>query len=130
MDTIGDFLTIIRNANRVRKAECCVPFSNIRKVIALLLKQKEGYIADVKEGTDARGFKNLVIRLKYVKGVPVLNVLKRCSTPGARWYVDCKHIPSVLSGLGTCVLSTSKGVMTGHQAKKMSVGGELICKVW
>ena len=129
MDTIGDFLTIIRNANRVRKAECCVPFSNIRKVIALLLKQ-EGYIAGVDEVTAENGLKSLVIRLKYVKGVPALNVLKRCSTPGARWYVDCKHIPSVLSGLGTCVLSTSKGVMTGHQAKKMSVGGELICKVW
>ena len=129
MDTIGDFLTIIRNANRVRKAECCVPFSNIRKAIALLLKQ-EGYIAGVDEVTAENGLKSLVIRLKYVKGVPALNVLKRCSTPGARWYVDCKHIPSVLSGLGTCVLSTSKGVMTGHQAKKMSVGGELICKVW
>ena len=92
--------------------------------------KKEGYIADVKEGTDARGFKNLVIRLKYVKGVPVLNVLKRCSTPGARWYVDCEHIPSVLSGLGICVLSTSKGILSGKEAKEMRVGGELICKVW
>ena len=129
MDTIGDFLTIIRNASRANKPTCCAQFSNIRKGIALLLK-KEGYIADVKEGTDARGFKNLVIRLKYVKGVPVLNVLKRCSTPGARWYVDCAHIPSVLSGLGICVLSTSKGILSGKEAKEMKVGGELICKVW
>ncbi len=129
MDTIGDFLTIIRNASRANKPICCAQFSNIRKGIALLLK-KEGYVADVKEGTDARGFKNLVIRLKYVKGVPVLNVLKRCSTPGARWYVDCEHIPSVLSGLGICVLSTSKGILSGKEAKEMKVGGELICKVW
>lgn len=129
MDTIGDFLTIIRNASRANKPTCCAQFSNIRKGIALLLK-KEGYIADVKEGTDVRGFKNLIIRLKYVKGVPVLNTLKRCSTPGARWYVDCGHIPSVLSGLGICVLSTSKGILSGKEAKEMKVGGELICKVW
>ena len=78
MDTIGDFLTIIRNASRAHKPTCCAQFSNIRKGIALLLK-KEGYIADVKEDTDARGFKNLVIRLKYVKGVPVLKSTNICS---------------------------------------------------
>lgn len=129
MDTIGDFLTIIRNANRVRKADCCVSFSKIRQSMALLLK-KEGYVADVKEVTDEQGFKRLVIVLKYVKGCPVLNRLERCSKPGARWYVNHEQVPSVLSGLGTCVLSTSKGIMTGYQAKKMGVGGELICKVW
>ncbi|MBP5191628.1 MAG: 30S ribosomal protein S8 [Opitutales bacterium] len=129
MDTIGDFLTIIRNANRVRKRHCCVAFSKIRQSIALLLK-KEGYITDVQEATDEQGFACLVIVLKYVKGCPVLNVLERCSKPGARWYVNHEHIPSVLSGLGICVLSTSKGIMTGVQAKKMGVGGELICKVW
>ena len=128
MDTIGDFLTVIRNASRAHKVSCSVPFSNIRKGIALLLKA-EGYLADVKE-SEENGLKTLVIRLKYVKGVPALNVLKRCSTPGARWYVDSKHIPSVLSGLGICVLSTSKGILTGTQAKAQSVGGELICKVW
>ena len=128
MDTIGDFLTVIRNASRVRKASCSVSFSNLRKGIALLLKA-EGYLSGVEE-REENGLKTLVIRLKYVKGVPVLNVLKRCSTPGARWYVDSKHIPSVLSGLGICVLSTSKGILTGAQAKAQSVGGELICKVW
>lgn len=129
MDTIGDFLTIIRNASCAYKPTCSVQFSNIRKGIALLLK-KEGYIADVKEGTDEHGFKNLVIRLKYIKGIPVLNTLKRCSKPGARWYVNCEHIPSVLSGLGICILSTSKGILSGKEAKKLRVGGELICKVW
>ena len=129
MDTIGDFLTIIRNANRVRKMSCCVAFSRVRHAIALLLK-KEGYIAGVEEVKDEKGRKSLIIRLKYVKGCPVLNALERCSKPGARWYVGYAHIPSVLSSLGTCLLSTSKGIMTGHQAKAMHVGGELICKVW
>lgn len=128
MDTIGDFLTVIRNASRAHKATCSVPFSNIRKGIALLLKA-EGYILGVEE-VESNGLKSLVVRLKYVKGTPVLNVLKRCSTPGARWYVDVKHIPSVLSGLGICVLSTSRGILTGTQAKAQGVGGELICKVW
>lgn len=129
MDTIGDFLTVIRNANRVRKASCCIAFSRVRHAIALLLK-REGYIAGVEEVADEKGRKSLVVRLKYVKGCPVLNVLERCSKPGARWYVDCAHIPSVLSGLGICLLSTSKGMMTGQQAKAVNVGGELICKVW
>lgn len=129
MDTIGDFLTIIRNASRVRKASCCVAFSRVRHAIALLL-EKEGYIAGVKEVLDEKGRKSLTVRLKYVKGCPALNVLERCSKPGARWYVDCAHIPSVLSGLGTCLLSTSRGMMTGRQARAMKVGGELICKVW
>ena len=129
MDTIGDFLTIVRNASRAHKKECIASFSNVRKAIALVLKD-QGYIADVNETVSDAGFKVLNIRLKYVKGVPALNVLKRCSTPGARWYVDCEHIPSVLSGLGICVLSTSKGILTGSQAKAQSVGGELICKVW
>lgn len=129
MDTIGDFLTVIRNASRAHKASCCVPFSNVRKGIASVLKN-EGYVAGIEEKTSENGLKSLVVRLKYVKGVPVLNVLKRCSTPGARWYVDSKHIPSVLSGLGICILSTSKGIMTGREAKAQCIGGELICKIW
>lgn len=129
MDTIGDFLTVIRNANRVHKVSCCVPFSRVRQAIAVLLK-KEGYIAGADEVTDGKARKLLVVRLKYVKGCPALSVLERCSKPGARWYADCAHIPSVLSGLGICLLSTSKGIMTGRQAKAANVGGELICKVW
>ena len=129
MDTIGDFLTIIRNASRAHKRDCDVPFSLLKKAIATRL-QEEGYIAGVEEKTSENGLKLLSIRLKYVKGVPAFNVLKRCSTPGARWYVDCKHIPTVLSGLGMCILSTSRGVLTGRQALEKKGGGELICKVW
>ena len=99
MDTIGDFLTIIRNAVRAHKPTCVVQFSNIRKAIAVLLKQ-EGYIANVDELENEKGLRNLVLSLKYVKGVPTLNVLKRCSTPGARWYVGKDKIPNVLDGLG------------------------------
>ncbi len=129
MDTIGDFLTVIRNASRANKSACSVSHSKLRKAIADVLV-REGYIAGAKEVTLDNGLKSLIVRLKYVKGVPALSVLKRCSTPGSRWYVDCQHIPSVLSGLGICILSTSKGVMTGQQAKAQSLGGELICKVW
>ena len=129
MDTIGDFLTVIRNAVRAHKATCTVQFSNIRKSIALLLK-KEGYITNVKEMNSEKGLRNLVISLKYVKGVSVLNVLKRCSKPGARWYVSKDEIPYVLNGLGLCILSTSQGILSGFRAKKLGIGGELICKVW
>jgi len=129
MDVIGDFLTVVRNANRVRKSFCSVPFSKVREDIARVLVE-EGYIARFETQADESGKRNLKIRLKYVKNVPVLNMLKRCSKPGARWYVDCAHIPSVLSGLGICILSTSKGFMTGKKAKSAGLGGELICKVW
>jgi small subunit ribosomal protein S8 len=129
MDTIGDFLTIIRNAVRARKSACKTQFSNMRKEIALLLKQ-EGYIANVNEICNENGLKDLEIQLKYVKGISVLNVLKRCSKPGARWYVKKDKIPSVLSGLGICILSTSRGILSGKQARQVCVGGELICKVW
>ncbi|MDR0755900.1 MAG: 30S ribosomal protein S8 [Puniceicoccales bacterium] len=129
MDTIGDFLTIIRNAVRAQKSVCKAHFSNMRKEVALLLKQ-EGYIANVNEICSENGLKDLEVQLKYVKGVSVLNVLKRCSKPGARWYVRKDKIPSVLSGLGICILSTSRGILSGKQARQMRVGGELICKVW
>lgn len=129
MDTIGDFLTVIRNASAAKKATCSVAFSNMRKSLANLLKS-EGYVADVQEETNDRGLKSLIIRLKYVKGVPAVSVLKRCSTPGARWYVNKENIPQVINGLGICILSTSKGIVTGKQAKEMGIGGELICKIW
>lgn len=129
MDTIGDFLTVLRNAARAKKVSCEVQFSRIRKEIADILK-KEGYIADVFEKTDEKGFKRLGVYLKYVQTVPALTALRRCSTPGSRWYVGKESVPSVLNGLGICILSTSKGLMSGRSAKRLGVGGELICKVW
>ena len=129
MDTVGDFLTVIRNAVRAHKPYCRVQFSNMRREIANLL-QKEGYLASVKERTSENGLRDLDIGLKYVKGISVLNVLKRCSKPGARWYIAKEEIPNVLNGLGLCILSTSKGIMSGRQARKEGVGGELICEIW
>lgn len=129
MDTIGDFLTVLRNASRAKKAECDVQFSKVRVGIAKIL-QDEGYICDVAERVDEKGFKRLVVKLKYVKTIPVLSELKRCSTPGARWYVSKDDVPKVLNGLGMCIISTSRGLMCGHKAKRLGVGGELICKVW
>lgn len=129
MDTIGDFLTVLRNASRAKKAECEVQFSKVRFGIAKIL-QDQGYINDASERLDENGFKRLVVRLKYVKAIPVLSELKRCSTPGARWYVSKDSMPKVLNGLGMCIVSTSRGLMCGHKAKSLGVGGELICKVW
>ncbi len=129
MDTIGDFLTIIRNASRAQKPACDVQFSQMKKEIAQILK-KEGYISDLSEAQDDKGFKRLVVQLKYVQSMPALTMIQRCSTPGCRWYVAKQDIPKVLNGLGINILSTSKGIMSDRQARQLGVGGELICQVW
>jgi small subunit ribosomal protein S8 len=129
MDAIGDFLTVIRNASRVKKPTCEVPFSRLKKEIAEILRS-EGYIADIADGVDKKGLPRLHVRLKYVRSIPALTAVKRCSTPGCRWYVGKDRIPKVLNGLGVSILSTSRGVMSDRDARKLGVGGELICQVW
>lgn len=129
MDTVGDFLTVVRNASRVRKPTCEVSYSKLRGKLANILKA-EGYLSDVREAVNENGIKRLVLDLKYVDSTPALTVLRRCSTPGCRWYVSGAAIPKVLNGLGTSILSTSKGVMCDREARRMGVGGELICQVW
>ena len=128
-DTIGDFLTIIRNASMARKAVCTAQHSKMRASIASIL-EKEGYINSVSEGTDKRGFKTLEMELKFLEDTPAITGIERHSKPGRRLYYGVNEIPRVLGGLGVAILTTSKGVMRARDARQNGVGGELICKVW
>ncbi|MGB0409263.1 MAG: 30S ribosomal protein S8 [Opitutales bacterium] len=128
-DTIGDFLTIIRNASMARKEVCTTQHSKMRAAIAAILKD-EGYISDVSEGEDEKGFKTLTVSLKFVDNTPAITGIERHSKPGRRLYYGAREIPRVLGGLGVAILTTSKGVMRARDAREAGVGGELLCKVW
>ena len=128
-DPIADMLTRVRNASRARHTEVVVPASRTKREIARILKE-EGFIADVREER-AGPSQVLRIELKYVDGkVPVVSGLKRFSKPGLRVYAQKTDIPRVLGGLGIVIVSTSKGIMTGSQAKQAQLGGEILAYVW
>ena len=129
MDVVGDFLTIIRNALMVYKRSVSLPYSNLRAGIAKVLKD-EGFIKDFSKSEDERGHSVLNVSLKYVNGESVINEIKRISKPGRRRYERSGKITSVIGGLGVAILSTSSGIMTDQQARKLTVGGEVICHVW
>jgi small subunit ribosomal protein S8 len=129
MDTIGDFLTIIRNASVAKKPSCSAAASNMRAHLADVLK-KNGFIRDYFVSEVRPGVKEISLQLKYVRGVPAITGVVRCSRPGCRLYYDCGAIPNVYNNLGMCILTTSKGVLSGSDAKQNHVGGELLCKVW
>jgi len=126
-------LTRVRNALMVRHATVTMPSSKIKVAIAKILKD-EGYIEDYKLVTDENMHRNLVIHLKYQGDLkhqrPVITNLTRVSKPGRRIYTAAKDIPWVRSGMGIAILSTPKGVITGQQARRLNVGGEVICYVW
>jgi len=127
-DPIADMLTRIRNASRARHDEVVLPASRTKLAIAGILKQ-EGFIDDYEELRD--GARSLLrIRLKYVGKVPVVSGLKRVSKPGLRVYAAKTDIPRVLGGLGVVIVSTSHGIMTGAQARKAQLGGEVLAYVW
>jgi len=128
-DPIADMLTRVRNASRARHLEVLVPASRTKREIARILKE-EGFIADVREERD--GVSQLLrLELKYVDGkVPVVSGLKRISKPGLRVYARKTEIPRVLGGLGVVIVSTSKGIMTGQQARQAELGGEILAYVW
>lgn len=127
-DPIADFLTRWKNASRARKEEFTAPFSKIKAEIARIL-QEEGYIWGYE--VDQNGGKpQIKVKTKFHNNRAVLNDLKRMSSPGMRQYVQVSEIPRVLGGLGIAILSTPKGLMTGAQAKKHRVGGELLALVW
>ena len=127
-DPIADMLTRIRNASRARHEEVVVPASRTKLAIARILKD-EGFIEDFSEGQE--GPATVVkIRLKYVGKVPVVSGLKRISKPGLRVYAAKTEIPRVLGGLGVVIVSTSQGIMTGAQARKGQLGGEILAYVW
>lgn len=127
-DPIADMLTRIRNASRARHDDVLVPASRTKLAIARILKD-EGFIEDFSELTE--GPRNyLRIQLKYVGRVPVVSGLKRISKPGLRVYAAKTDIPRVLGGLGVVIVSTSQGIMTGQQARKGQLGGEILAYVW
>lgn len=130
VDTIGDFLTIIRNAVARSHRSVRAPYSRMRHQIADILKQ-EGFVYDVavEEGEDV-AHKMLKVTLKYVDGESVIHEVTRVSTPGCRVYEGTTGLRPVIGGLGVAIMTTSKGVMTDKQARQMSVGGEILCTVW
>lgn len=127
MDPIADMLTRIRNASRALLPEVVVPHSRLKEAIAKVML-REGFIQDVKVEGDK--IKTLRLRLKYQGKRSVIEDLKRVSKPGVRYYVGVDEIPRVRGGLGIAILSTPKGVMTGAEARRKRVGGELLCLVW
>ena len=126
-DVIADMLTRIRNALMAKHETVEIPASNTKKAIADILL-KEGYVSDVKVEDGVQG--TIVITLKYDGNKKVISGLKRISKPGLRVYVGADDIPPVLGGLGIAILSTSKGIMTGKDAKKAHQGGEVLAYVW
>jgi small subunit ribosomal protein S8 len=128
-DPIADMLTRVRNANKALQAKVDMPSSSLKVELARVLKD-EGYITSysvVKEGS----FDKLVIELKYTDGRRrVISQLKRVSKPGRRIYAKKDNLPKVLGGLGTAVISTSRGLMTAREAQRLGVGGEVVCFVW
>ena len=128
-DPIADMLTRIRNANVMRYKEVEVPASKIKVEIAKILKD-EGFISDYK--IKKNNVQNIIVlNLKYGQNKErVITGLKRISKPGLRVYAKAEEIPSVLNGLGIAIVSTSKGLMTGKEARKESLGGEVLAYIW
>jgi small subunit ribosomal protein S8 len=129
-DPISDLLTRIRNAAKARHARVDVPASKLKTEIARILKE-EGYIQTYKLVEESKTRKSLRVFLKYTSDRrSVITDLKRVSKPGHRRYVASDEIRSVIGGLGTSILSTPRGVMSGRAARKAHVGGEVLCEVW
>ena len=131
-DPIADMLARVRNALLVKHTTVSMPSSKMKVAIAKILKE-EGYVEDYRVVNDGK-FESLVIGLKYVGDAKlqraVITDLKRVSKPGRRIYTSVHEIPWVRSGMGIAVLSTPKGVLTGQQARRLNVGGEVLCYVW
>jgi len=129
-DTISDMLTRIRNANMVKHQIVEIPFTKISLAIGLILKE-EGFIEDFNVYLE-KSHKNLLILLKY-KGKsrePVITTIQRVSKPGLRVYRNAKKLPRILADLGIAIVSTPQGLMTNLKAKKLGIGGEILCYIW
>jgi small subunit ribosomal protein S8 len=126
-DPISDMLTRIRNASQALQPTVQLPHSRLKESVAGILK-KEGYITDV--SVEGANIKTLKLKLKYQGRKAVIEGLRRISRPGLRRYVGAEDMPRVRGGLGTAIVSTSQGVMSGQQARKNNLGGELLCYVW
>ncbi len=129
-DPIADMLTRIRNASRAGHPTVTVPASRLKIEIARIMRE-EGYIQDYKVIPKEGNKRDLLIELKYgPRRERVINGLRRISKPGLRIYAGKDEIPILLGGLGTVIVSTSKGVMTGKEARKLGIGGEVLCFIW
>jgi small subunit ribosomal protein S8 len=127
IDPIADMLTRIRNAQRALLPTVQMPHSRLKESIANILK-KEGYVTEV--AVEGKGRQTILLRLKYQGKKSVIEGLRRISRPGLRHYVGATEIPRVRGGLGVAVISTPEGLMTGVQARKKNLGGELLCYIW
>jgi small subunit ribosomal protein S8 len=128
IDTLGDFLTVIRNGLMISKRSVETPYSKIKLEIAKILKQ-EGFIKDYSV-VEENNKKNIKISLKYVDGESVIHELTRISKPGKRIYNKAHQMEPIIGKLGVSIVTTNKGIMTDKEAKALSVGGEIICSVW
>jgi small subunit ribosomal protein S8 len=126
-DPISDMLTRIRNAHAALLPAVEIPHSKIKESIAGILK-KEGFVSEV--AVEGKPRKTIKIKLKYTGKKGVIEGIRRISTPGLRNYVGSTDIPRVHNGMGISIISTSQGVMSGQDARKKNVGGELLCYVW
>jgi small subunit ribosomal protein S8 len=131
-DPIADFLTRLRNAANAQHHDVTIPSSKLKRELARILKE-QGYIESfviVPETAEQPG-ERITMVLKYTNDrKPIISGIQRVSRPGQRHYVDHAHIPRIQGGMGTAIVSTSKGVMTGHEARQAGVGGEVVAKVW
>ena len=128
-DPISDYLTRIRNAQMANKEYVDIPCSNLKIRVSYILKE-EHFIRDyVKILDDKQNLLRVYLRYDY-DGKPVIHGIQRVSTPGCRRYVASDKIPAVLNGMGISIVTTSKGVMSNKKAKKINVGGEILCSVW
>ena len=131
-DPVADFLTRLRNAAKAQHHDVVIPSSKLKRELARILKE-QGYIEgwDVLPPDGEHPGERITVTLKYTDDRrPVISGIRRVSRPGQRTYVDHAHIPRIQGGMGTAIISTSKGVMTGHEARQQGVGGEVVAKVW
>lgn len=127
-DSVGDLLAQIKNAYMAGRSVVVLPHSKMKEALARILA-REGYLASVEVAGETYK-KTLELTLRYQGKSPAMTDVKRKSKPGLRIYVGSEGIPTVVGGMGTAVLSTPQGIMTGKEAKKKHIGGELLCEVW
>jgi small subunit ribosomal protein S8 len=128
IDPISDFITRIKNAVMAKHITVVLPYSKLKESLAEILK-REGYLSEISIDT-TKPFPELILTLKYIGKQTAVTDVRRLSKPGRRLYAPAKQIPRALGGYGITILSTNRGVLTDSDARKMNVGGELLCQIW
>jgi small subunit ribosomal protein S8 len=131
-DPVSDFLTRLRNGAQAQHQDVVIPSSKLKRELARILAE-QGYIEsyEIRPPAPGRPGEELLVTLKYTdQRQPVISGIQRVSRPGQRTYVDHAHIPRIQGGMGTAIISTSHGVMTGHEARQRGIGGEVVARVW